>query len=412
MNPGRLFAALLLGGSMLTAQPQPERLRLDDLIVEAQQRNLEVLAAQNRYEAARQRPRQESSLPAPLFSPAYSSNGNPWPFVGVGTWQTSYVGAMVSQEFPFPGKRKLRGEIAVKEAQAEFQEYERIRLSVISRLKRAYYQLHYAYAALEVLTRNRELLRQLRRSSEVFFFSGQAAQQAQLALLEARILRMEQEKRSREAEINSVLNRAPDSPLAPPADLEPPKLPLTLDELFASARQNAPLLRREQNMLERAKLAVSLARRDYYPDYTISAGYFNMGRMPDMYQLRIDFKLPAFFWRKQRSAVTEQVCSLSEARHNYEAADRELRFHLQNEYLRVETSSRLMKMYADTVLPQAHQALESYVAAYEAGAADFVAVQMTLMAAVESELGYHEEQLNLYSALIRLEEITGLSLAN
>ena len=39
-------------------------------------------------------------------------------------------------------------------------------------------------------------------------------------------------------------------------------------------------------MIQRNELAVNLARKDFHSDYTISAGYFNMGGMPPMYQFR------------------------------------------------------------------------------------------------------------------------------
>ena len=100
-----------------------EPVSLNDLIREALTRNPEVLAAQKHYEAARQRPSQESSLPDPMLSVGYASNGGPLPGQGLGTQPTSNVGFMVSQEIPYPGKRKLRGDIAAKEADAEFQQY-------------------------------------------------------------------------------------------------------------------------------------------------------------------------------------------------------------------------------------------------------------------------------------------------
>ncbi len=56
-----------------------ESLKLADLVDEALRNNREILAAQKRYEAARQRPSQASSLPDPMFSPGYTSNGNPLP---------------------------------------------------------------------------------------------------------------------------------------------------------------------------------------------------------------------------------------------------------------------------------------------------------------------------------------------
>jgi cobalt-zinc-cadmium efflux system outer membrane protein len=119
--------------SVLLAQPPPP-LVLDDLVREALERNPEVLAAQKNYEAARQRPSQESSLPETMLSVGYNSSGRPWPGAGIGVEPIANAGFMVTQEFPFFGKRKLRGDIARKEAQAEFDQYQSIQLRVVSRV--------------------------------------------------------------------------------------------------------------------------------------------------------------------------------------------------------------------------------------------------------------------------------------
>ena len=42
---------------------------------------------------------------------------------------------MFTQEFPWPGKRKLKGEMAEREAEAEFQQYQTVQLGVLARLK-------------------------------------------------------------------------------------------------------------------------------------------------------------------------------------------------------------------------------------------------------------------------------------
>src|SRR5581483_3525616 len=106
------LAALASAACVRAAEP----IKLNDLIREALARSPEVLAAQKKYQAARQRPSQESSLPDPMLSVGYASNGGPLPGQGLGTQPTSNIGLMVSQEIPYPGKRKLRGDIAAKEA--------------------------------------------------------------------------------------------------------------------------------------------------------------------------------------------------------------------------------------------------------------------------------------------------------
>ena len=163
-------------------------------------------------------------------------------------------------------------------------------------------------------------------------------------------------------------------------------------------------------MIQRTELALNLSRKEYYPDYAISGGYFNMGRMPDMYQFRVDFKLPGYFWRKQRAGVAEQAHTLGAARRSLEAAGRTLQFRIKDDYLMAQTSERLMKMYADTVIPQASLALESSLASYETWAVDFLTVLMNFTTMVEYEENYHEEMLSFHLAMIRLEEMTGSKL--
>jgi outer membrane protein TolC len=393
-----------------------DRLRLEDLIAGALRANPEILAAQKRYEAARQRPGQESSLPDPMLSLGYASSGSPRPFAGLGREPTANAGLMVSQEFPSPGKRKLRGEIAAKEADAEFQQYQAVQLGVVSRLKQAWHRLRYAYSASEVLERRRDLLRQFLRATEARYGVGKAQQQdvfkaqTQLSILETRLAKLAQERRSRGAELNSLLGRLVDSPLARPAEAQPAPLRVTLEELFQQARDRAPMLQREEKMVQRAQLAVNLARKEYYPDYTLSAGYYYMGAMPSMYMARVDFKLPAWFWRKQRAGVAEQADSLSAARRNLEAAGQTLAFRLQDDYLMAETSWRLMEMYAGTVIPQSSLALQSSLTAYETGGVDFLTVLANFATTLDYELSYHEELQSYFLSLARLEEMTGAPL--
>lgn len=414
----RMAALLLVCLTARASQPGEERLLLKPLISQALRRNPEILAAQKRYESLRQRPGRESSLPDPMLSFGYSSAGSPRPLAGIGEQPVSNAGMMISQEFPFPGKRRLRGDIASKEAEAAFQEYLAVQLNVLSRLKQAYYRLHYAYEAIAVMERNRELLVKFLRIAEIRYSVGKAVQQdlfkiqTQLSILDSRIERMEREKRSAEAEINSLLARPPNTGWPRPPAIASGPLRFGLDELNSLADTNSPLLRREEKMIQRSELALNLARKEHYPDYTLSAGYFNMGRMPDMYQFRLDLKLPVYWWRKQRAGVAEEAHNLSQARQSLEAADQGVRFRIKDSYLMAHTSRRLMSLYAGEVIPQASLALESSLASYETGAVDLLTVLSNFMTVVEFEGNYQEELLNYLIALARLEELTGTDLVD
>jgi outer membrane protein TolC len=393
-----------------------EPVKLDDLIREALARNPEVLAAQKRYEAARQRPSQESSLPDPTLSLGYASNGGPLPGQGLGTEPTSNIGFVVSQEIPYPGKRKLRGDIAAREADADFQQYLAIGLNVRSRVIQAFHRLHHAYAALDILSGGKDLLTQVIRVSEARYAAGKAAQQdvlkaqTQLSILEARIEEKQQDRDTSQAEINSLLNRKPGAPLAVPMDSEVRPLGVTVEELLSKAAAMSPDLRRAQEMIQRNELAVNLARKDFHSDYTVSAGYSFMGGMPAMYQFRVDVPIQIHRGQKQRPALDEQVQRLSESHRDFEAVDQNLQFRVREAYFAARTAYRLMKLYADTILPQSSLTIESSLPAYETGETDFLSVLTNVMTKIDAQERYHEQRMMYELARARLEELTAVPL--
>jgi len=102
MDWNRRAAVFLAFAGSAVAQVEG-KLDLNQLIREALERNPEVLAAQKKYEAARQRPAQEGALPDPMFSAGWNSSGNPLPGFGLGTEPVANIGAMLSQPLPAPG---------------------------------------------------------------------------------------------------------------------------------------------------------------------------------------------------------------------------------------------------------------------------------------------------------------------
>ena len=407
--------SILLVTAAGLAAPAGDPSALAGLLDEARRKNPEILAARKACEAARQRPDQASALPDPMLAAGYTSAGSPRPVAGIGREPVANAGLMIAQEFPGPGKRNLRGAVARREAEAAYQEYLQAELSVVSRLKQAWHRLHFLYEIRGVLERNRDLLRKFLRIGEARYAVGRSSQedifriQTQLSILETRLERLEQQRLAREAEINSLAVRPLSAPVPRPSASDPPALP-GFDDLYARMREATPVLRREEKRIQRSEAALNLARKDYYPDFTLSGGYFNMGAMPDMYEVRVGVSLPAYWWRKQRSGVAEQVHELNRSRKSYEAARNDLRFRLKEEYLAAQSAARLIGMYDKTVAPQAGLALEASLPAYETGAAGALTLLTNFLAVLDYQVSLHEERLNYVLALVRMEELTGVRL--
>jgi outer membrane protein, heavy metal efflux system len=394
-----------------------ERVSLQDAVAEALARNPEITASQRRYDAARQRPAQERSLPDPMVSAGYNAVGNPLPGAGLGTEPIANVGVMVSQELPYPGKLNLRASMAVREADAEFQQIEASRLGVVSRVKQAYYRLAYTYAVGDVLARNRELLSTLLKVSENRYSVGQAAQQdvikaqTQISILDIQLERVRQERATRVGELNALLARPPATPVGRPDELVMVPFDLSLDSLVAAAKEHAPMLLRDDIMIDRSRIAVDAARKDYKPDFVVSGGYYNMGAMPPMYEFRFDVKVPLQRARRA-AAVAEQLEVVEQARSTFDATRLGLEARIQEDFHLAATAGRLARLYNDTVLPQARLALESSMASYQTGRVDFLSVVTNFGIVLEYEMTYFDELASFHGAVSRLEEMTGTHLAH
>ena len=288
-------------------------------------------------------------------------------------------------------------------------------LGVAARVKAAYFGLEHAWLMQGVLERSRGLLRSLLHVTESRYSVGKAAQadvfkaQTQISVIETRLLQFDREKRTRAAEINSLLNRAANVPLAQPGEPHNELLAFTVEQLIAKAPVSAPALVRDQKLIERAGTALNLARRNYYPDVTVNGGYYYMGSMPPMYMIRADVKIPIRLGRT-RAEITERSQEVSQAKYTYEATAQSLQYRIRDEYLGVQTAQKLVELYTQTVMPQARLAVDSSLASYQTGGTDFLSVLTNQLAAIDYEMNYHEQLHEFHVGLVRLEQLTGVEL--
>ena len=77
----------------------------------------------------------------------------------------------------------------------------------------------------------------------------------------------------------------------------------------------------QRRKIDREQYGVELARKDFYPDFTVGLTYFNRPGMPEMYGVNVGVKIPLYFWQKQRPAVAEATAS---ARRERAAGERDV----------------------------------------------------------------------------------------
>src|SRR6266849_8511952 len=214
---------------------------LSELLVEAEKNNPQIEAARQGWQAAKQVPTQVSTLPDPQFNLQHVSVGSPRPFAGYTNSDFAYLGLGVSQDIPYPGKLRLKGEIAKREADVSQEQIESVRRNVLAQLKAAYFQLAYLSKTLTILERDGELLKQAQQSADAHYRSGMGSQQdlLQAQLQQTKLLREismhHLEVGKLEARLKQLLNRPQDSPDIEPAELAETPLVQTYTDLLAAA---------------------------------------------------------------------------------------------------------------------------------------------------------------------------------
>src|SRR6266853_4036959 len=145
---------------------------LPDLLKEAEQNNPQIRAARQGWEAAKQVPSPVSTLPDPQFNVQQVSVGSPRPFAGYTNSDFAYFGLGVSQDFPYPGKLRLKGEIAKRDADVSQQQYESVRRAILAEIKGTYFQLAYLSRTLTLLEQDGKLLKQVEQAADARYRSG------------------------------------------------------------------------------------------------------------------------------------------------------------------------------------------------------------------------------------------------
>lgn len=387
---------------------------LQQLIEQALENNPEIKAMQRRFDRVRARIPQAKALDEPMLSVGYMGNLTPF------TLQTDDPSSgrtiSISQDLPFPGKRSLRGKVASSEADAEWWAFEQTRRNVVAEVKDAYFDLYYLTKAIGVVTKTRILLEQFTKIAEVRYSLGKGIQQDVLKaqvefskLIEQETM-LEQRKQIAESRLNSLLYRESESPLGTPDELKPRDFPFSLAQLNETAVANYPELKAQRRKFEGAQYAIQLAKKEFYPDFSVGFTYVNRPAMPEMYGLSVGIKLPVFYAQKQRPALTEATASFEAEKRSLENTTTLLMFKIRDKYLAQTTAKRLMNLYSTTIVPQSSLSLESAIAGYEVGKVDFLTLLDNLVTLLNYELSYYEQLSNEEKAVAALEPLVGVTL--
>jgi outer membrane protein, heavy metal efflux system len=389
-----------------------EVLRLDELIAEALKNSPDLLVSESKVSASRYRIPQAKALPDPMFMFGYQNEG--FDRITLGEEQGAQGMFTVSQMFPFPGKRGLKGEMATKDAESIEAMHRATTLKIVATVKQLYYDLFLAYKNIDILKKLTEYFSRVEDAATARYSSGMASQQEVVMAQTEKYMLLEKEEMQRQkidaiqGMLNSTIGRNVNIPLGRPA--EPVSTPYSygMEELLRIAKSNSPEIRSREKMVEAAEAKVKMAKKEFYPDVTLGASYYPRTKdYMDMWNLTATINIPIFYKDKQEPAVQEASANLLGAKRELSATEYMLSSNIRENYSMAQAAERLMTIYKEGLIPKTYQDFQLALSGYATGKIEAITAISRLKAVLDTETLYWGQYIEREKAIARLEAIAG-----
>jgi outer membrane protein TolC len=401
----------LAHGQEMTGTPTP----LATLLAEAQSNNSQIDASAHAWKAATHVADQVKTLPDPQFTVQSFSVGSPKPFAGITNSDFAYIGFGASQDIPYAGKLRLKGEVANRNADMQQAQTDMLRVSVADQVKIIYLRLAYLNATLAILGRNDAVLKPLIETGLSKYSLGQGTQADVLkAQIEhTKILReltMHHEEMGQlHASLKALLHRPQSSPDIIPEPLLVTPLKKTAEVLQNLVLSHNPEVALETTDVQKQDAMLKSAQREGKPDFNVSYMFQQTGGgYRDYYMLTFNMRLPRH--KRVEAGIAEAAESLERSKKELDSQVQQQLAEVQKQYIVVTDSEELLKEYRDGLVPQAQAAYRAEETTYESGKGTFSTVLSSLIDVLTFEHDYQQAILDHETALARLEALTGAQL--
>jgi outer membrane protein TolC len=328
----------------------------------------------------------------------------------------------LSQMFPWPGMRKTREEMVLREKEeAEFI-LEEMRSTLRSEIKMTYAELASVRKQIEAVRRSQDVLKDIVGVTEEIYAVGKGSQpdvlRGQLEYGRIREMRIGIENRERvlSVRLNTLAALPADRPVPPLGDLPEIPLPYGQADLVGIYEAERPARKAAQARVRRGDASVEMAKHAEHPEFEVSVSYMQRDAMPDgtkrsdMFSSMVTVNLP--IWRKEKiePGIREMKAEKRMAVREVESLDLETSNLIGRSLSTLESRRQAAVLYRTTLIPQAEQSFQANVESYRVGKTDFPMLMDAVMAVLSFRREYAAMVGDMHMEEARLESAVGKEL--
>ena len=332
---------------------------------------------------------------------------------------------MLNQALPFPGKLGLKGEIVKKEIEIARIGYEKALRGLEAKVKKSFYDLYYIDHATRLAEENKAVLDYFRDVSRTNYGLdvSQLDELVRAQKLQAKasfdLIVLGDMRQAAASRLNILLDRDPDYTIG---TLEEPVLSpfkdtpfqYTIDELYVLAADNYEELKIAGLRVEKSELEHRFSQYKYRPDFRVGLNYTVIGDPPmsvedagqDAYGVTFGMNIPLWF-KKNRAAVEEAGIGREKSLIEKHAVLKELQNDVKRVYFDLTSSESIVRLYGDSLIPEAKESLEFAEARYKSGEEMLGRLLETQSMWLNFRLVYYRAASDYLKAAAELERLTG-----
>ena len=393
-------------------RPDPIDPVLSALVSEALARSPDQARAQADVGAERERVPQAGALPDPTLVLGIQNDG--FKSIQIGVEPTSFWQVLLNVPLSWPGKRGYREDAAAARVTVAEASLQRVRLSLLGNVERAYLELRLVRGQLALQGRLESLWQQAEEIARARYKVGEVPQsdllRSQLELTRLRLQRLALEAAERSAlqQVNRLRVHPLDEPLETPVPLTDARqgtLPAS-EVLVADAEARSPDLALATRSVTVAEARVKSAYRERWPDLSVTAAIMPRGQLEPMWAASVGLSLPIYWWDKGSRAVAEAEQVRTSEQQGAESVRQLLALRTRERHTALSAVLEALEVYRHGLLVQSDATVRSTLFQYRVGKVPFASVLEVMRGLVTDEAGYLGALAEAERLLIGLREVS------
>ncbi|MGP8175628.1 MAG: TolC family protein [Terracidiphilus sp.] len=387
-------------------------LSVDEAVAAALESNPEIRAAVRRLSLAQLKTATARSLDDPMLMM------RDWDTPLRRPWDLNQAQLMVSLQQTFPSRQKQdqRAKLAEDDAGIAANDMETLRQEVSVEVRKICADLMRNADEVRLQARQSSLLKEALTVALAQYTTGKAPQadvlRAQMALtrLNEQLIELEEERDNARAQLNALMGRPPDEAIEIAGSYAVPTALPPIEELERTAIEHRPELTALRTQIAKSRDEAKLTRLAMKPDFTVGVGYMLMptGSLArNAYMGEVSMNLPWLNRERHDGEAKQADAATDVSQAELDARASTVFLEVRQAQIEVLAAEKRVKLYRDTLLPEAEASFKASTAAYQNNRVEFMSLIDAQNLLLDIQTAYYKASAATDEGMAKLERAIG-----